>query len=118
MFDTERLEANRDLKISEMLFFHSTRNILRNFTLWLIINFEGMLCRSYRRWSGGSLAAVQPRSASDGNKVVRLNYANTIHVYGLYLSQVIENEDEWGVSYEEVLAYLKASYPKMVSNLR
>jgi hypothetical protein len=47
-----------------------------------------------------------------------LNYANTIHVNGLYLSQVIENEDEWGVSYEEVLAYLKASYPKMVSNLR
>ena len=45
------------VQTSEMLLFHSTRNILRNVTLWLIINFEGMLCRSYRRWSGGSLAA-------------------------------------------------------------
>jgi hypothetical protein len=32
--------------------------------------------------------------------------------------KVLENEDEWGVSYDQVLAYLKASYPKMVSNLR
>ena len=30
----------------------------------------------------------------------------------------LENEDEWGVTYEQVLAYLKVSYPKMVSNLR
>ena len=32
--------------------------------------------------------------------------------------KVLENEDEWGVTYDQVLAYLKASYPKMVSNLR
>jgi hypothetical protein len=32
--------------------------------------------------------------------------------------KVLDNEDEWGVTYDKVLAYLKASYPKMLSNLR
>ena len=32
--------------------------------------------------------------------------------------KVLQTENEWGVCYVDVLAYLKASYPNMVSNLR
>ena len=32
--------------------------------------------------------------------------------------KVLQTENEWGVSYVDVLAYLKAFYPNMVSNLR
>ena len=34
------------------------------------------------------------------------------------LLQVIQNEPEWSVTYEEVLIYLKESYTKMIINLK